>query len=102
MNSDTIRRSFKEARSQYHEKLLQTVLSINENGIPSNADKDSQLSIRIARGITDVLDTQVRDRLAGQTSGSQFEAVTADFLEGTFLNLAHIRPGHWTIKRFSS
>ncbi len=33
--------------------------------------------------------------LAGQTSGGRFEEITRDFLEATFRQLLHIRPGQW-------
>jgi len=88
-----------EARRQYHSNLLRTVLTINDKGIPSNADKDSRLSVLIARGIAEQLESSTGERLAGQTSGSEFEAVNAEFIRSTFLSLAHIRPGQWEIRR---
>lgn len=40
---------FAEERKHYHERLLQEgILTIDKNGVPSNADKASKLSVRIA------------------------------------------------------
>lgn len=38
-------------RKRYHERLLQTgTLAINANGVATNADKDSVISVMIAKG----------------------------------------------------
>jgi len=89
-------------RKIYHSNLLQSILTVNDRGVPSNADKDSKLSVRIAKGITDILESQIRDRLAGQTSGSAFEVHNMEFLKQTFLSLSHIRPGKWEIQRLGN
>lgn len=93
---------FAEARKRYHANLLETILTINNNGIPSNADKDSRLSVRIAVGIAEQLQSQIGVRLAGQTSGSEFEAITTSFLQDTYASLSHIRPGEWEIRRIGN
>lgn len=52
------------AREQYHNLLLdEGVLTIDAKGIPSNADKSSVLSIKIAKGITET--TTSRRRVGG-------------------------------------
>ncbi|MDL2291030.1 NgoMIV family type II restriction endonuclease [Desulfovibrio sp. OttesenSCG-928-F20] len=89
-------------RRKYHERLLEGVLSINANGIPSNADKDSRISVRIAQGIAEQLKSEVGERLAGQTSGSEFETINTEFLQNTFLKLQHIRPGHWDVRKIGN
>lgn len=91
-----------EARKRYHTSLLQSVLTVNDKGIPSNADKDSKLSVRIAQGIADILKSETGERLAGQTSGSEFETINSEFLNDTFLSLGHIRPGEWEIKKIGN
>ena len=91
-----------KARKKYHASLLQSVLTVNSQGVPSNADKDSKLSVRIAKGIADILESEAGERLAGQTSGSEFEAINAEFIRDTFLALNHIRPGHWEIKKIGN
>lgn len=91
-----------KARKKYHASLLQSVLTVNSQGVPSNADKDSKLSVRIAKGIAEILESEAGERLAGQTSGSEFEAINAEFIRDTFLALNHIRPGHWEIKKIGN
>ena len=88
---------FSKARKAYHAALLNSTLTINSAGVPSNADKDSKNSVSIARGIADRLQAETRERMAGQTSGSQFEGICADFVRATFLKLANIRPGTWDV-----
>lgn len=90
---------FLEARRKYHSVLLDSILTISNKGVPSNADKHSRLSVQIAQGIADTLRTSVGQRLAGQTSGSAFELANRDFLIDTFLSLKHLRPGNWSIKQ---
>ncbi|NLW92586.1 MAG: restriction endonuclease [Syntrophomonadaceae bacterium] len=87
------------ARKEYHKRLLTSILTVNDKGIPSNADKDSKMSVKIAKGITDLLQTEIGDRLAGQTSGNKFEEINTQFLCDTFLSLNHLRPGDWEIKQ---
>jgi len=38
-----------------------------------------------------------KSKQAGQTSGGEFEAIVSQFIEETFLQLGHIRPGHWRV-----
>jgi hypothetical protein len=40
-------------------------------------------------------------RLAAQMSGNRFEEICRAFLENTFLQLGHLRPGTWRIRRGS-
>lgn len=89
-------------RKKFHKNLLKSVLTINSNGIPSNADKDSKLSVRIATGIAEILQFVTGERLAGQTSGSEFETITSEFIREAFLPLQHIRPGNWEIKKIGN
>jgi hypothetical protein len=92
-----------EARRSYHSAMLKSVLWQSEEGVPSNADKSSASSIRYARGILERLGSEVKGaRLAGQMSGNEFETVTHAFLQQTFQELMHIRPGKWEIRRVSA
>ncbi len=86
-----------QARANFHSRLMKELLTRGENGVPSNADKSSSLSTKIANGIADLLQAETGVRLAGQTSGSAFEALTADFLRATFPNMGSLRPGKWEI-----
>lgn len=86
------------ARAAFHDALLAGTLIIDGKGVPSNADKDSVLSVAVAKGIASSLKAQTTHaRGAGQTSGTSFESACADFLRATFLNLQHLRPGRWEV-----
>lgn len=93
---------FTEARKAFHASILKATLTINASGVPSNADKDSRASVAIAKGIAELLKAEtVGERIAGQTSGNQFEGCCADFVRETFLNLSHLRPGVWDVRQVS-
>ncbi len=88
-----------EARRSFHKALLEKVLTRSEKGVPSNADKDSKLSVALASGVLEKLGAEsVGARLAGQTSGSHFETICRNYLELTFLKLGHLRPGTWEVR----
>lgn len=85
-------------RKRFHAQLLNGGLTVDSNGVPAIADKGNKLSIRIAKQLVDELGESVEAvRLAGQTSGKQFEDACSSFLERTFLKLDHLRPGRWTV-----
>lgn len=92
-----------KSRRQYHENLLlHNVLTIDANGVPSNADKSSELSKFIARHIADSLMVEVHEKIQGQTSGAKFEQLNMEFLAQTFPNLQNIRPGKWHIEKLGN
>ncbi len=87
------------ARVQFHRALLKGILTLDREGVPNIADRDSEASIAFAKGIVHQIGnalTQIKE--AGQTSGKKFEQAVADFLRATFLKLAHLRPGDWEIR----
>jgi hypothetical protein len=90
-------------RERLHSKLRGTILTLDSEGRATNADKDSTASLAIARHIVKALpESTESERLPGQTTGAKFEAAIRDFLEGTFLQLNHIRPGHWVVEKIGS
>lgn len=92
-----------KARKHYHERLLShNVLTIDKDGVPSNADKSSELSKFIARHIANILMAEVHDKIQGQTSGAKFEQINMEFLAETFPNLQNIRPGKWHIDKLGN
>lgn len=91
-----------EARKKYHQALLKGVLSISDNNVPSNADKDNIASVKIAQGIADKLVAETRERAAAQTSGSAFEEITMSFVQNTFPKLQTLRPGKWEIMKLGN
>lgn len=95
--------STSKARKQFHRQLLdEGVLNLNKDGIASNADKDSHTSKAIANSIALQLQTETGEPLAGQTSGSKFETIVAEYIKMTLSELAHIRPGSFHVTKVGS
>lgn len=91
-----------EARKVFHASLLKNTLTTNSAGVVSNADGSNTNSKAIAKGIAELLQSEtIAERIAGQTSGNQFESICCEFLQGTFLQLTHLRPGKWDIHQVS-
>lgn len=87
-------------RKQFHASLLESTLTIDKNGVHSNADKDNRASREIARHIATQLRVEVMsERAAAQTSGANFESACANFVRNTFSRLSHIRPGDWLVQQ---
>jgi hypothetical protein len=90
---------FTMARRRYHAALRDGVLRL-ENGVPSNADKASKVSKKIALGIFERIGAdQHGEKLKGQTAGRKFEEVTAEFIDEAFRLLRHLRPGDWEVRK---
>jgi hypothetical protein len=63
---------------------------------PNFADSGNKASIAIAWEIVRTIGHKIRaEPIKGQTSGGRFEEITRDFLQATFNQLQHIRPGNW-------
>src|SRR5690348_10532117 len=77
---------FAQQRSLFHAGLLaEGILSVSAGGVASNADSGSALSRALAGHIATSLKVETaNERLAGQTSGGQFEEACANFLNATF------------------
>lgn len=87
-----------EARKKYHQALVaEGVLSLNKDGVASNADSSNRPSIAIAKAIAEKLGANESIKLKGQTAGTKFEQITMQFLTDTFPKLQHLRPGSWTV-----
>lgn len=92
-----------EARHKYHAELLANgVLTIDSKGVPSNADRSSNLSIAIAQGITRRLMANEQEKAVGQTVGAKFEQLNMEFIEATFPHLQNLRPGKWHIAKLGN
>jgi len=92
-----------EARRKYHAGLLANgILTVDDKGVASNADKSSKLSVSIAQGIARRLMAEVRDKSVGQTAGAKFEQLNMEFLEATFPYLQNLRPGKWHIVKLGN
>ncbi len=89
-----------EARLKYHAGLLANgVLTIDAKGVPSNADRSSNLSVAIAQGIARRLMAGEQEKALGQTAGAKFEQLNMEFIEATFPHLQNLRPGKWHIAK---
>lgn len=90
-------------RKKYHKALIENgILTVDKNGIPSNADKSSRLSVSIAAEIARVLIAETAEKAVGQTSGAKFELVNMEFLANTFPKLQNLRPGEWHIVKLGN
>lgn len=90
-------------RNAYHQKLLACgVLTVDANGVPSNADRSSRLSRKIACGIAKHLTAETHKKAMGQTTGAQFEQLNMEFLQETFPKLQKLRPGCWHIAKLGN
>lgn len=91
---------FADARKRFHANLLKATLTTNSSGVVSNADSSNTNSKKIAKGIAELLNAEtIGERIAGQTSGMQFEDICSDFVKETFLQLFHLRPGSWDVHK---
>lgn len=85
-------------RAWLHSEIIRRgVLAVNAAGVATNADKGNRLSCAIAESLARQLMSETRERQAGQTSGSTFEVLIAEFIRRTFLKLQHVRPGAWEV-----
>lgn len=88
-------------RREYHRRVLHEIVRISRDAkrkleYPNFADSGNKASIAIAWAIVRTIGYEIQaEPIAGQTSGGRFEEITRDFLQATFSQLHHIRPGHW-------
>ncbi len=92
---------FGKARARFHANLCREVLLINSDQIASNADSNNAASCEISLSLARKLGASSGNRRAAQTSGDLFESVCAEFVKEAFGNLAHLRPGRWTVAQVS-
>lgn len=88
-------------RREYHRRVLHEIVRISRDvkrtlEYPNFADSGNKASIAIAWEIVRAIGHEIRaEPIKGQTSGGRFEEITRDFLQATFKQLQHIRPGNW-------
>ena len=91
---------FNEARREFHASILDSILTKNQSGVPSNADKGSGPSIAIATAILDQIGVaKTAKKLPGQTAGSNFEEICASFTRVCFGKIGHLRPGEFIVEK---
>ena len=87
-----------QARKDFIQELIDTgTLAISDKGIASNADKNSRASRDVALHLAENLGVPVRQKLAGQTAGSNFENAVGTFLRTTIRSMAAVQPGNWFV-----
>ena len=93
-----------KARKRYHESLIEEcVLTMDADGIASNADSKNAPSMAIARAVAEELGVEEeRNKIKGQTAGKEFEKATRAFIHETFQKLQHLRPGKWEVVRLGN
>lgn len=85
-------------RQKYHADLFQQCVRYRKSGEPSMSDKGSKASVSLAKGMLDCIGLPVLPgEITPQAAGSLFASVTAQFLEGCFQYLHHLRPGDWKL-----
>ena len=93
-----------EERHIFHRQLTDShTLSINSDGVASNADKSQRLSCEVALRVARKLGAAEGVRkLDGQSAGRNFEAAVSAFVSATVPALSMLRPGHWEILNVGS
>lgn len=86
------------ARKAFHLALLGGPLTTDAKGVLSIADGSSAVSRNISAALVKRLGlARTAIKGGGQSAGSAFETLVANFLRATFLKLAHLRPGTWEV-----
>ena len=94
---------FAKARADFHRRLVKDgILSLDENGVASNADSGNAPSREVAARIARELGAVRRGKQKGQSSGAGFEDAVCGFIRGTFPELQNIRPGAWNVIRLGN
>ena len=86
------------ARESFHKGLIaRGVLSVDKDGVPSNADTGNKPSRAIGGLVAERLGARVGEKLPAQSAGKIFEELICEFLGETFPKLQHLRPGKWQV-----
>lgn len=86
-------------RRAYHRDLFETLLRLDDDGYPDNADRDSKASRQLAIGIVEQIGLPAKSgSLGGQRKGRLFEEATLKFVRDAFATLRHVRPGEWEFR----
>jgi hypothetical protein len=86
------------ARDTFHRELVSRgVLTVDKNGVPSNADTGNKPSCVIGKLVADKLKACSGEKLPAQSAGKIFEELVCTFISETFPRLQHLRPGKWQV-----
>lgn len=87
---------FEQHRKRFHQQLLDSVLTIDGDGIPSIADKGQKFSKLVSTLLVAKLgNANEATKSSGQHSGHAFEGICLEFIEECFSRLEHLRKGKW-------
>ena len=90
----------RDKRSEFHQKLLATIITVSSEGTLSIADRASVSSKAISAAAVELIGKPVvGKKIDGQRAGSIFEDICREFLEETFLAIGVLRPGIFTVKK---
>ena len=87
-----------DLRKEYHRRVCCEIIRIQAGDpeYPNFADKTNKASRLIAWAIITQLGySRQFDLLKGQTTGGRFEVITCNYLQRSFDQLQHLRPGNW-------
>ena len=94
---------FAQSRTVFHKSLVDDLIRTNKDGVPNFADNSQAFSRNVAKHVLHLLGGEKQmGKLSGQTLGNEFEALVKRYLESTFFNLHHLRPGKWEIAQIKS
>lgn len=95
-------------RAKFHKSLLDdNVLSVNQLGVPSNADGTNRASVALAKGIVKHLifsitkaglmisEPEAQVKLSGQEAGNLFEHLVKRYLHDALQEINHLRSGRY-------
>jgi len=87
---------FTSQRKLFHQQLMESVLTVDADGIPSIADKGQKFSKLVSTLLLPKLgQSSMADKSTGQHSGHAFEGICLKFIEDCFTHLEHLRKGKW-------
>lgn len=87
---------FESHRKHFHQQLLESVLTVDSEGVPSIADKGQKFSKLVSTKLIPKLGALSHAiKSSGQHSGHAFESICVEFIEECFSKLEHLRTGKW-------
>lgn len=90
-------------RKEFHQQLMESVLTVDAEGIPSIADKGQKFSKTVSALLLPKLGaSNEADKSSGQHSGHAFEGICLIFIQSCFKHLEHLRKGEWTCSHVTS
>jgi len=87
---------FDTNRKRFHQHLLESVLTVDSEGVPSIADKGQKFSKLVSILLLPKLgQSSEANKSSGQHSGHAFEGICLEYIQSCFNRLEHLRKGKW-------